>query len=63
MTYGILPNLGIPELIIILVICLVLFGPSKLPSLGKGVGQAIREFKNSMHQADENASTRSESDV
>src|SRR6185437_9733913 len=34
-----------PELIIILVIALVIFGPKKLPHLGKGLGEGIREFK------------------
>ena len=34
-----------PELIIILIIALVIFGPKKLPDLGKGLGQGIKEFK------------------
>ncbi len=34
-----------PELIIILVIALVIFGPKKLPDLGKGLGQGIKEFR------------------
>src|SRR5579862_6469960 len=34
-----------PELIIILVIALIIFGPKKLPSLGKGIGEGIREFR------------------
>ena len=38
-------GLGVPELIIVLVIALVLFGPSRLPSVGKGIGEAIRGFK------------------
>jgi len=38
-------NLGGSELILILLILLLLFGGSKLPSLAKGLGQAIREFK------------------
>ncbi|MBA3850249.1 MAG: twin-arginine translocase TatA/TatE family subunit [Opitutus sp.] len=39
-------GLGAPELIIILVILMLLFGGSKLPSLAKGLGQSIKEFKN-----------------
>jgi len=39
-------GLGPTELIVILVILLLLFGGSKLPSLAKGLGQSIREFKN-----------------
>lgn len=38
-------GIGVPELIIILVIALVVFGPGKLPEVGKSVGSAIREFK------------------
>ena len=38
-------GLGIPEMIVVLVIALVFFGPSKLPSLGKSLGEAIRGFK------------------
>lgn len=38
-------GLGLPEMMVILVIALVVFGPSKLPSLGKSLGEAIRGFK------------------
>ena len=38
-------NLGFPEIIMILVIALLVFGPKKLPELGKSLGQGIREFK------------------
>ena len=38
-------GLGAPELIVILIILLVLFGGSKLPGLAKGLGQSIKEFK------------------
>ncbi|MBL9202197.1 MAG: twin-arginine translocase TatA/TatE family subunit [Opitutaceae bacterium] len=38
-------GLGMPEMIIILVILLVLFGGAKLPGLAKGIGQSIKEFK------------------
>jgi sec-independent protein translocase protein TatA len=34
-----------PELIVVLVIALIVFGPKKLPEIGRGVGSAIREFK------------------
>ncbi len=39
-------GLGAPELVIILVILLLLFGGAKLPGLAKGLGQSIKEFKN-----------------
>jgi sec-independent protein translocase protein TatA len=38
-------GLGIPELIIIFVIALIIFGPKKLPDLGKSIGRAMAEFK------------------
>lgn len=38
-------GIGIPELILILVIALVVFGPGKLPEVGRSIGSAIREFK------------------
>lgn len=40
-------NIGIPGLILILVLALIIFGPKKLPELGRAVGQTFREFKNS----------------
>lgn len=40
-------NIGIPSLILILVVALIIFGPSKLPEIGKAAGQTIREFKKS----------------
>jgi sec-independent protein translocase protein TatA len=42
-------GLGTPELLVILAIAILVFGPSKLPSLGKGVGEAIRSFKKGLH--------------
>jgi len=46
-------GLGPTELIIILVILLLLFGGSKLPSLAKGLGQSIKEFKKAAKEGDE----------
>ncbi len=45
-------GLGMPEMIVVLVIALLVFGPSKLPELGKGLGQAIRGFKKGMREID-----------
>ena len=42
-----LTNIGIPGLIIILVLALIIFGPSKLPELGRAVGTTLKEFKKS----------------
>ena len=41
-------GLGIPELLIILVILIVIFGPKRLPGIGKSLGQGMREFKDSV---------------
>lgn len=40
-----MPNLGLPELLIILIIVVLIFGANRLPQLGKGIGSAIRNFK------------------
>ena len=42
-----MPNIGVPGLILILILALIIFGPAKLPQLGRAVGQTLREFKNS----------------
>ena len=41
-----LGNIGIPGLILILIVALIVFGPSKLPEIGKAFGNCVREFKN-----------------
>ena len=48
-------SLGLPELIIIGVIALLIFGPKKLPDLGSGLGKAIRDFKTAMNEINEPA--------
>jgi sec-independent protein translocase protein TatA len=40
-----MPSIGPPELIIVLVIAIIVFGPSKLPELGRSLGKSMREFK------------------
>ncbi|MCM3666062.1 twin-arginine translocase TatA/TatE family subunit [Mesobacillus subterraneus] len=40
-----LSNIGFPGLILILVIALIIFGPNKLPEIGRAVGKSMREFK------------------
>lgn len=39
-------NIGVPSLILILVVALIIFGPSKLPEIGKAAGNSLKEFKN-----------------
>ena len=43
-------NIGIPGLIIILIIALVIFGPKKLPEMGRAVGDTLKEFKKSTQE-------------
>jgi sec-independent protein translocase protein TatA len=45
-------GLGLQELLVILVIALVIFGPSKLPQIGSGLGKAIRDFKKGVSSDD-----------
>jgi len=52
-------GLGIPELLIILLIILIIFGAGKLPQIGEGLGKGIRNFKKSIKE-DENQERSSE---
>lgn len=45
-------GLGLPELLLILVIGLIFFGPGKLPDIGKALGKSMREFKQAVNEAD-----------
>jgi sec-independent protein translocase protein TatA len=47
-----MPNIGMWELLIILVIVVLLFGTRKLPELGKGLGSGIRNFKSSLRDGE-----------
>ena len=51
-------GLGVQELLIILVIALVIFGPGRLPQIGSGLGKAIRDFKKSINGEDSEARNR-----
>ncbi len=41
-------SLGLPELLLILLIVIIIFGAGKLPQLGRGIGEGIRNFRNSL---------------
>ncbi len=45
-------RLGLPEIIVILALALLFFGPSRLPQLGKSLGEALNGFKKALHSAD-----------
>lgn len=47
-----MPNIGWPELIVILVIALLIFGPQRLAGLGGALGRAIREFRGAVREAE-----------
>jgi len=54
MTLGLLAfGVGLPEILILVVVVLLLFGPSKLPQLGEGVGKMLRGFKKEMKALDD----------
>jgi sec-independent protein translocase protein TatA len=52
-------TIGMPELVIISVVALVVFGPAKLPDFGKSLGEAIRGFKKAINDADRSTLQRS----
>ena len=48
-------SIGMPELIIIFVIALIIFGPRKLPELGRSLGKSLSEFKRASNELQEHA--------
>lgn len=57
-------QIGIPGLILILVVALLIFGPAKLPEIGKAAGSSLKEFKNAtrgmVNDDEETAETKKE---
>ena len=50
-----MPDIGVPELLIVAVIILLLFGPGKAADLGSSLGKGIREFRKATHDDDDDA--------
>ena len=56
-------NIGVPGLILILVIALVIFGPNKLPELGRAAGRTLKEFKSATKDLmDDDTNSKKEED-
>jgi sec-independent protein translocase protein TatA len=55
-------GLGMPEMLVILVILLLLFGGAKLPALAKGLGQSIKEFKKAAKDEDDDGKSEKKSE-
>ncbi|MGI6679833.1 MAG: twin-arginine translocase TatA/TatE family subunit [Dehalobacterium sp.] len=51
--FGFIPSIGVPELVLIAGIALVIFGPGKLPEVGKAVGKSLAEFRNAQKGTEE----------
>jgi sec-independent protein translocase protein TatA len=55
-----IPRLGTGELIVILIIVVLIFGVNKIPQLGKGLGEGIRNFKSSLKAGQEEPTDKNE---
>jgi sec-independent protein translocase protein TatA len=55
-----MPRLGMPELLVLLVIVILVFGINKIPQLGKGLGEGIRNFKSSLKDGEEGSQGKDE---
>jgi sec-independent protein translocase protein TatA len=53
-----MPNIGPLEIIVVLIIVLIVFGPRRLPEMGRSLGKGIREFKNSVTGNDDEDESR-----
>jgi sec-independent protein translocase protein TatA len=52
-------RIGLPEMLVVFAIALLIFGPRKLPDLARGLGQAIRGFKDAVADGEQEAPTKS----
>ena len=55
-----LPGLGVPELLLLIVLALIIFGPGKLPEVGRSVGKAIGEFRRASSEVHRETADRTE---
>lgn len=55
-----MPSLGVPELVVIFLIVVVLFGASRIPQIGRGLGEGIRNFKKGLKSGDDDGPERLE---
>ena len=49
-------GIGLPELLVIFLVCLLLFGANRLPEIGKSLGDGIREFKKALKESSDGSS-------
>jgi sec-independent protein translocase protein TatA len=52
-------KLGLPEILLILAVALLIFGPSKLADLGKGLGEGIKNFKSAVKEGEDTGEKKS----
>ena len=55
-------NIGLGEILILVLVVLILFGPNKLPELGKSLGKAVGEFRRGIREGLDDKDTSSKSD-
>jgi sec-independent protein translocase protein TatA len=55
-------NIGLGEIVVLVVVVLILFGPNKLPELGKSLGKALGEFRKGIREGMDDKDTSSKSD-
>ena len=60
--FGFLQNIGMTELLVILIILVLLFGASKIPQIARSMGKSVNEFKKGMHEGDEEVKDKKDED-